>query len=105
MPIDVATAAREELERHHEALLYADRQKMKRGEFEEVARSLEKRARFRLGIYAAIAAYAIVVGLLTGTGALMFVAMAFVSYSDYSHVKRTAATIRRLMASEAGPSA
>jgi hypothetical protein len=101
MSLDVATAARQELERHHGALLYADRQKMKRGEFEEVARSLEKRARFRLLIYAGIAAY----GHFTGTGLTLFLVMAIASYTDYSHVKRTAATIRRLMASEPAPSA
>lgn len=105
MTFDAAAAARHELEHHRTSLLYADIQKMKRGEFEEVARSLERRARMRLCLYAGVAAYSVVIGLLTGAGSVLFLVMAVASYTDYTHVKRTAATIRRLMASEAAASA
>jgi hypothetical protein len=100
MTLDAAALARHELERHHSMLLYADRQQMKRGEFEEVARSLERRARLRHGLYAGLAVYGLVLGLFTGGGATLFLLMAAASATDYSHVKRTAATIRRLAAAD-----
>ena len=74
---------------------------MKRGEFEEVACGLERRARLRHGLYAGLAVYGLVAEIFTGCGAVLFLLMAAASYTDYSHVKRTAATIRRLAAADA----
>src|SRR5262245_22903103 len=84
-----------ELERHRPQMLYAERQLLKKGEYDKLARSLVKRSRVRL--WCGVAAGA-VVALSSGHwfhvawGVAIFCA----ALLDYSHTQRTLSTIRTL---------
>lgn len=105
MALDLDTAARIELARHKDGLLYAERQLLKRGEYEAVARKILKRAKLRAGLLAAMAVvYWLMAALTKGQMSGFLVIVAGASFLDYTHAKRTAETIRRL-AEEAGPAA
>jgi len=97
--------AAHELERHRSRMLYADKQLLKKGEYEAIARSLVKRSGLRL--YGSVVA-AVCVGL---SGHWVQVAMGvgilIAAVLDHSHTQRTLATIQTLRAADepAKPSA
>jgi hypothetical protein len=97
MALDLDAAAKIELARHKDGLLYAERQQLKRGEYEAVAQKVLKRAKLRAGLLVALAVvYGVLAALSkTQTSGFIFI-VAGVSFIDYSHAKRTAETIRRL---------
>ena len=94
MTADHASLAAIELERHRSQMLYADKQLLKKGEYEAIALSLVKRSRLRLfGSVVAAAA----VGLSGhGVQVAMGVAILIAAVLDHSHTQRTLATIQTL---------
>jgi len=91
MPMDAPTIdklSEEELKRHR--LLYAERQLVKAGEYETVARSLLRRK--YIGLCVGVAA---AIGFLIA-GGLEYAAVASVAtVLDYTHAKRTYETLVR----------
>lgn len=97
MALDLDAAARIELSRHKEGLLYAERQLLKRGEYEAVAAKVLKRAKLRAGLLVALAVAYWLMSAVTKSQMSGFLAIvAIASFIDYTHAKRTAETIRRL---------
>ena len=96
MSIEYDNLASAELERHCEQMLYADRQKEKAGDFETVARNLQKRSFRRLVVGAVVAVFLFIGG---GFGAIWAVAILLYCALDFSHTKRTHETILRMQES------
>lgn len=100
MASDHDTAARIELERHKPGMSYAERQQMKRGEYEAVAQGILRRAKLQATVLVTLA---VVVWCMDGLSRTrssgVFVIMAVISYVQYSHARRTAETIRALASS------
>ena len=94
------TLATIEMERHRGQMLYAERQLLKAGDYEAVAKSLRKRTYVGLVVTAVGAGFVLVGGYFGGSpfqlawGVVMVVSAAF----SYSHAKRTHETIQRLKA-------
>ena len=98
MALDLDAAARIELSRHKEGLLYAERQQMKRGEFEAVASGVLRRAKIQASIFIALAVWAFFLDALTRPqSSVAVILMAVAGYLQYSHARRTAETIRALV--------
>jgi hypothetical protein len=94
MNADHESLAAIELERHRPQMLYAERQLLKKGEYEALALSLVKRSRLRL--WGSVVAATAVGVSGHWVHVAMGVAILFAAMLDYSHTQRTLATIQAL---------
>ena len=98
MNADQESLAAIELERHRPQMLYAEKQLLKKREYEALALSLAKRSRLRLWVSVGAAAFCGV------SGSWFWVAMGFaILYAavlDYRHTQRTLTTIQALFGAD-----